>query len=104
MDNKVNNPYQEVKGNNLYNDLNMLQDILNDEKNISNNLSIALNEMSNETLYDEVMNYYNDTKDSARILFDLMFKNGWYTLEKAEENKISEAQKKLSKQFQQLNN
>ena len=102
MDNKVNNPYQEVKGNNLYNDLNMLQDILNDEKNISNNLSIALNEMSNETLYDEVMNYFEDTKDSARILFDLMFKNGWYCLEKCEDTKLNEDVQKLAQEIKEI--
>ena len=102
MNNKVENPKKEINNINEFNDKDILQDLLNDEKNISNNLSIALNEMSNETLYDEVMNYFEDTKDSARILFDLMFKNGWYCLEKCEDTKLNEDVQKLAQEIKEI--
>ena len=53
------------------------EDILNDvmlcEKNISNNYSIAINEMSNSKLYKKVMSIFEDTKELARDIFNLMY-------------------------------
>ena len=57
---------------------------------MSNNYSIALNEASNDELYEDFFSIFEDTKDMSRDIYNLMFKNGWYTLEKAEENKIQE--------------
>ena len=87
---KVNNEKQKIENPEQFNDLDILQDLLNDEKNISNNLSIALNEMSNVSLYDNIFSFLEDSKDTARVLFDLMFKKGWYTIETATKTKIEE--------------
>ena len=52
MNNKINNPEISIDNPNCFNEKDILQDLLTDEKNLSNNLSIALNEMSNDYLYD----------------------------------------------------
>ncbi len=99
---KVNNRKEQIDNPEKFNDLDILQDLLNDEKNISNNLSIALNEMSNASLYDQVFEFLQDTKDDARILFDLMFKKGWYTLETATKTKIEEEKTKIEQKIKEL--
>lgn len=99
---KVNNEKQKIENPEQFNDLDMLTDLLNDEKNISNNLSIALNEMSNVSLYDNIFSFLEDSKDTARVLFDLMFKKGWYTIETATKTKIEEEKTKMEQKLKEL--
>ena len=99
---KVNNEKQKIENPEQFNDLDILQDLLNDEKNISNNLSIALNEMSNVSLYDNIFSFLEDSKDTARVLFDLMFKKGWYTIETATKTKIEEEKTKREQKLKEL--
>ena len=99
---KVNNEKQKIENPEQFNDLDILQDLLNDEKNISNNLSIALNEMSNVSLYDNIFSFLEDSKDTARVLFDLMFKKGCYTIETATKTKIEEEKTKMEQKLKEL--
>lgn len=89
-ENKISNIKIEVPVGIEMNDKDYLTSILELEKNMSNNYSIALNEASNDELYEDFFSIFEDTKDISRDIYNLMFKNGWYTLEKAEENKIQE--------------
>ena len=89
-ENKISNIKVPVPTGIKMNDKDYLNSILELEKNMSNNYSIALNEASNDDLYEDYFTFFEDTKDMARDLYNLAFKNGWYTLEKAEENKIQE--------------
>ena len=100
--NKIQNPKTEVQETIEMNDENYLNDILETEKNMSVNMTYALNEASNETLFNEIDELFTQIKESQRNLFELAFKKGWYCLEKAEESKISEEYNKLSKSFEQL--
>ena len=84
------------------NDSDILNDILNNEKNMSNNYSYAIDEMSNKTLFKKIMNIFKDTKDAARNTFELSFKKGWYSLETADKNKIKQAYDKANKQIKEL--
>ena len=90
MEEKVQNPKVEVPSNVNMNDKDYINVALELEKNMSNNLSIALNEMSNETLYKEMLAIFLEVKNEARETYELMFSKGWYTLEKAGEEKIME--------------
>lgn len=82
------------------------EDILNDvmlcEKNISNSYSVAINEMSNKYLYKEIMKIFDDTKNIARDIFNLMFSKGWYTLTPEEDAKIEKSYKKYSQKLEEL--
>lgn len=86
--NQIKNPKKEVPTGINMNDCDYVSTVLELEKNISNNYSIALNEASNDYLYEDYFSLLEDSKDIARELYNLMFQYGWYQLEEAEENKI----------------
>ena len=88
--NKIENPKTEVPKGLDMNERDYLNAILESEKNMSNNLSIALNEASNEELFDKIYDIFDNIKTCARNAYRIMFQKGWYSLEKAEANKIEE--------------
>ncbi|MFA5603380.1 MAG: spore coat protein [Bacilli bacterium] len=100
--NMVENPKKEVPANINMNDRDYLTDIVNTEKQISNNLSTALSEASNEQLYNQLLPMFTDTKEAGRESFDLLFKNGWYPLETAEQQKIQQKLTDLQTKFNEL--
>ena len=71
------------------------EDILNEllltEKMLSNNYSIAVNEMSNKVLYKKILKILTETKNLSRELFNLAFEKGWYTLSKETDTNIDKA-------------
>lgn len=95
--NKVSNPQTEVPENTNMNDRDYLNDVLQQEKNLSNNLSIAASEASNTKYYKEVIDLFLETKNTAHDLYNLMFKNGWYSLDKATEAQINQKYKEFQK-------
>lgn len=100
MNNKeIKNSQKEVSSGIKMNDRDYLNSILELEKNMSNNYSIALNEASNDYLYEDYFSMLEDSKDMARELYNLMFKNGWYSLEEIDntklDNKINTLEQKL---------
>ena len=88
--NEIKNPKQEVTQGIEMNDCDYLSVVLELEKNISNNYSTVLNEASNDVLYEDYFALLEDSKDAAREAYNLMFKKGWYILEEAEMNKVTE--------------
>lgn len=102
MNEKIQNPKTEVPATKEMNDKDYLNDILETEKNMSVNMCIALNEASNEELFDELYELFEDIKKSQRDLFELAFRKGWYPLEKETPNKITEKHSMLSQELQEL--
>lgn len=102
MNNKVQNPKIELDSSIEMNDENYLNDILETEKNMSVNFTYALNEASNETLFNEIYEMFKQIKTSQRNLFELSFRKGFYTLEKAETNKINEEYNTLLNKFNEI--
>ncbi len=101
-ENKIQNEKTPVSETKEMNDRDYLNDILETEKNMSVNMTIALNEASNEKLYDELYRIFKDIKEMQRNLFECMFKYGWYSLEKAEEQKITQTYNQLEQKYQEL--
>lgn len=102
MNNKVQNPKIELDSSIEMNDENYLNDILETEKNMSVNFTYALNEASNETLFNEIYEIFKQIKEAQRNLFELSFRKGFYTLEKAETNKINEEYNTLLNKFNEI--
>ena len=102
MNNKVQNPKIELDSSIEMNDENYLNDILETEKNMSVNFTYALNEASNETLFNEIYEMFKQIKEFQRNLFELSFRKGFYTLEKAETNKINEEYNTLLNKFNEI--
>ena len=88
---KVQNPKTETPKTIELNDKDMITDLLATEKNMNVNFAIALNEASNEILCQKLMECANQIRNAQRSLYELSFAKGWYTLEKAETQKITEA-------------
>ena len=104
MNNKeIKNSQKEVPSGIKMNDRDYLNCVLETEKNMSNNLSYALNEVSNDALFDKIYNIFDEIKNNARDAYNLAFKNGWYKLEKAQDNKITEKVNELQQKYNELN-
>lgn len=72
----------------------ILSDLLNSEKNISNNYSIALNEASNDTLFDETFLIFKELKNNSRLLYNHMKELGLYNVENS---KLEDKEKAIEK-------
>lgn len=102
MSNEIKNSKKEIKEGIEMNDCDYLNSVLTLEKNMSNDYSIALNEASNDYLYEDFFTLLEDSKDISREIYNLLFKNGWYILEKVEEDKINKTIKKLEKELKEV--
>lgn len=71
-------------------DRDFINDILSTEKYLTNSYNTAVNEASIEELYQLQMKHLNDTHQAARELYLLMQQKGWYQVEPAENQKISQ--------------
>jgi spore coat protein CotF len=101
-ENIVQNPKTEVESSIDMNDKDMLTDILTTEKYLCSNYATVLNELSNEHLHKEIESIFKETREAQRKVFNLMFKKGWYTLEKADDNKISQKYQEYNNMTQEL--
>ena len=103
MNNKISNPKTAVsKGINL-NDKDYINELLSCLKEMEKNLTIANTEASNENLYNEYKQICEEISSLGRRTYEIMFKNGWYELEKAQNEKITEKYNMLNTKLQDLN-
>lgn len=102
MNNKISNPKTEVSNGTNLNDKDYLNSILSTLKDMEKNYTLVLTEVSNEYLFSKYENMFNEIKNFQREVYELSFKKGWYTLEKAEEVKITEKYNTLNEEFNNL--
>ncbi len=101
--NQIKNPKVETsKGVNL-NEKDYLNSLLSCLKEMVKNYAISLTEASNETLYEEYKNMFLEYSSLQREVYELMFRKGWYVLEKAEDEKIMTKHQCLNQEFTDLN-
>jgi hypothetical protein len=81
------------------NDEYFLNDILESEKNMVVNMSIALNEASSNHIYETYYKMFEKLSKETKTLFNIAYNLNYYTLEEAENNKICEEINKLSKKL-----
>ena len=103
MNNKISNPKTELPTGIKKNDKDYLNCLLTCLKDMTKNYTIAMTEASNESLYKSYNSTFQELIKLQRKAFELAFKKGWYSLEKAETNKIDEKLNMLSKEYQDLN-
>lgn len=102
MNNKITNPEVEVSKSSNLNDKDYLNILLTSLKELSKNYTISMTEASNEYLFAKYNKTFEKIINLQRETFELMFKKGWYPLEKAENNKITEKYTTLNKEYQDL--
>lgn len=101
--NQIKNPKVETpKGMNL-NDKDYINCLLSSLKELVKNYSVALTEASNENLYNEYKNMFENYSSMQRDVYELMFRKGWYTMESAEVQKINSKYQCLNQELMDLN-
>lgn len=80
----------------------ILNIMLSFEKNMSDNYSVAINEMSNKVLYKKIISVFDDTKDMGREIYNLMYSKGYYNLTSETDSKIEKSFNKYSKKLEDL--
>ncbi|MES1046492.1 hypothetical protein BLX88_14305 [Bacillus obstructivus] len=73
------------------NDRDLVNDLLAMEKYMTASYNIAMNEASHEGLYKDLLSIFTETQNEQRELYNLMFQNGWYKLEAAEQQKVQQS-------------
>ncbi|MEJ9228490.1 spore coat protein [Peribacillus butanolivorans] len=94
--NKVQNPESPVAKTPQMNDRDFINDMLATEKYFCNSLSVALHEMSNHALFHDIFSVSKENQEMQRELYNLMFEKGWYSLEKAQPNSLSQTYQQFS--------
>lgn len=102
MNNQISNPKTATPKGITMNDKDYVTCLLTILKEMTKNYTIALTEASNETLYQKYHSIFDKLMNLQRETFELMFQNGWYSLEKAETTKINEKYQTLSQEYQDL--
>lgn len=103
MDNKVSNPKIEVPGGMTLNEKDYISSLLSCLKEMEKNYTVALTEASNENLYNKYYTMFSEVSKLQREVYEVMFRHGWYCLEKAETTKIDQKAKMLNQELQSLN-
>lgn len=101
--NQIKNPKVEVPSGLTLNDKDHINSLLGTLKEMVKNYAVALTEASNEYLYEEYKKMFDEYSSLQRRVFEIMFKKGWYVLEKSETKKINDKYQTLSKEFTDLN-
>ena len=102
--NQIKNTKVEVPTGISMNDKDYINSLLSCLKEMVKNYSIAMTEASNENLFNEYKNMFDEYAYLQRETYELMFRKGWYVLEKAEIQKIGEKYQTLNQEFTDLNN
>jgi len=72
------------------------------EKNMVKNYGVAITEASNDNLNNEFIKLFNDSNKAQRDIYNYALSKGWYQIEAAEQNKISQEQQKLSQKMSSM--
>ena len=101
--NQISNPKTEIpKGTNI-NDKDYMNSLLSSLKEMVKNYATSLTEVSNEASYKEFKTMFDEYSNLQREVYETMFRKGWYSLEKADEQKLNTKYQTLNQEFMDLN-
>ena len=103
MNNQIKNTKTELPSGVKLNDKDYLNSLLSSLKEMVKNYSTVLTEASNENLYNMYKTMFDKYIELQREVFELAFRKGWYVLETAEANKISNKYQTLNQEYLDLN-
>ena len=102
MSSQIKNPKTEVSKGMSLNEKDYLTSLLTSLKNMEKNYCIAMTEASCEELYQKYLEIFLNISAMQREVYELMFLNGWYVLEKADSNKIQDKYQTLNQDLNDL--
>lgn len=100
--NQISNPKVEVESGMSLNDKDYITCLLSTLKEMTKSYALAMTEASNEALYNIYREIFNSITSLQREVYELMFRKGWYVLEKSEEVKINNKFNTLLQEYQDL--
>lgn len=100
--NQIKNPKVEVASGVSMNDKDYMNSLLGCLKEMVKNYAVSLTEASNENLYNQYREMFLQYSELQREVYEVMFKKGWYVLEKADSTKIGEKYQTLNQEFSSL--
>ena len=100
---KVGNPKTKVDDVTIFNDQDILHDVLCSCKMLGNLYSTFLYETSNNELFSDIEDLLQEISSEQRSIFDLTFELGWYQLEKENKTKITQTVKQFNQRKNELN-
>jgi len=86
--NVVQNTKTEVPNGTSLNDKDYMNSLLSCLKEMVKNYATVLTEASNEDLYKRHKKIFDSLITLQRETYELMFENGWYSIEKSTKEKI----------------
>ena len=101
-ENIICNEKTEVLSSKNINDNDILVALNESLKNMCVNMTITLNEVSNDNLYKKLFSIYKETKDMQRDVFELLFAKGWYKIEKVDTNKVKQKYTELDGKMKEI--
>ena len=99
MNNEIKNEKVQVPNGIEMNDKDYLNSLLSCLKEMTKNFATAMTEASNDHLYEKYEEMFEDVSEMQREVYDVMFQNGWFVLEKADTNKITKKYNLLNQEF-----
>lgn len=99
---KIQNPETSIPKTPQMNERDFVNDMLSTAKYMTDSYSTAMNEASNENIYQDLSTIFKETQDCQRNFYNLMFKNGWYSIETAQQQKIQQAYQQFTGYTNQL--
>ncbi len=88
--NSINNCFNS----NSFGEKEMLSDALSSQKLATDNYNTFANECSNPAVKNEFMNILNEEHQIQFEVFSELHKRGWYPVQQAEQQKVSQAKQK----------
>lgn len=101
--NNISNKKVEVPSGVNLNYKDYMNNVLTSLKEMVKFLAIATTEASNEMLYKKYKNMLDNYSNLQREAYEIMFRKGWYAMEKEESNKIEAKYNMLNEEFISLN-
>ena len=102
MNNQISNPKVEVPTGISLNEKDYITCLLTTLKEMSKGYVTAITEASNESLFNVYKEILEKVSNLQRDVYELMFRKGWYILEKCDANKINNKYQTLSQEYTDL--
>lgn len=103
MNNQITNQKTEVSKGISLNEKDYLTCLNATLKEMSKNYALVMSEASNEDLYTIYHDLFEKISQLQREAYELMFKKGWYKLEKCDISKIQTKYQTLEQEYSDLN-
>ena len=100
--NQISNPKVEVPTGMNLNEKDYITCLNSTLKEMAKGYVLAMTEASCEALYNVYKESFLSISMLQREVYEVMFRKGWYVLEKSEVNKINSKYQTLSQEFNDL--